>query len=107
MEQIICRLEEITEHGGISFNYTQCGESREGFVLVYQGQVRAYVNSCPHTGVTLNWSENQFFDYSQQFIQCSVHGAIFQPLTGACVRGPCLGQNLSPLEVKLDDQQLV
>ena len=107
MAQVICRLNEIPDPGGFGFQYWQNGMEREGFVLVWHGQTRAYTNSCPHTGVTLSWSENQFFDLSQQHIQCSLHGALFQPLDGLCIRGPCLGQKLVPLETRLVEGQVV
>ena len=57
----------------------------------------AYLNCCPHTQVNLNWMPNQFLDIESRFLQCSLHGAIFEPQTGLCIRGPCLGQSLTPL----------
>ncbi len=67
------------------------------FVVNWHGEYRAYLNSCPHTRVSLNWRPNQFLDLESRFIQCGLHGAIFEPLTGVCLRGPCLGRSLLSL----------
>jgi len=75
--------------------------THEAFLINWHGEYHAYVNSCPHTHVSLNWTPNQFLDVESQFIQCSLHGAIFKPETGLCLRGPCLGQALSGLPIVL------
>ena len=31
--------------------------------------------------------------------QCQTHGAIYEPDTGLCVRGPCAGASLFALEI--------
>ena len=80
---------------------------KQGFVIRFAGEVRAFINSCPHTGVNLNWSEGQFFDYDFEFLQCSMHGALFDPLSGRCIWGPCAGDYLTSLPVKLVDMQVI
>ena len=75
----------------------------EAFVLNWQGEFHAYLNSCPHTQVNLNWMPNQFFDLESHYIQCSMHGAIFEPQSGVCIHGPCLGQSLHSLPVYIQD----
>jgi nitrite reductase/ring-hydroxylating ferredoxin subunit len=78
----------------------------EGFLINRHGQIHAYQNACPHTGVTLNWAPHQFMDVSEQFIQCGLHGALFVPESGLCVRGPCLGQSLKRLSIRIIDEQI-
>jgi nitrite reductase/ring-hydroxylating ferredoxin subunit len=34
--------------------------SVEGMLLNYQGTLHAYVNRCPHIGISLDWVDNQF-----------------------------------------------
>ncbi len=76
-------------------------------LLVNDGGVyRAYRNSCPHTGVGLNWQPDQFLDVENRFIQCAVHGALFRLRDGHCLRGPCLGQSLQPLPLGERDGRL-
>jgi len=58
------------------------------------GVVRVYLNSCPHAGVRLDWKPDDFRDYTGEYLQCSMHGALFEPATGFCVAGPCRGSRL-------------
>lgn len=58
------------------------------------GTVRAYLNSCPHAGVRLDWRPDDFFDYTGQYLLCAMHGALFEPTTGYCLAGPCRGTRL-------------
>jgi len=78
----------------------------EAFVVNWHGAYVAFLNSCPHTQVNLSWSPNQFFDIESQYIQCSMHGALFEPASGVCLRGPCLGQSLTPLPTVVHDEMV-
>jgi nitrite reductase/ring-hydroxylating ferredoxin subunit len=95
----VCRSEEVTDPGSREFELRIGEITINGFVLHWQGQWYAYQNSCPHTGVTLNWLPNQFFDPGLEYIQCGLHGALFQPQDGLCIYGPCLGRFLTRLSV--------
>ena len=66
------------------------------------GQVYAYLNRCPHRGISLEWQPDQFLDHSQSLIQCATHGALFLIESGECVAGPCAGQALSALVCRED-----
>ncbi len=72
--------------------------------LVRKGQkIFAYLNSCPHTGVNLHWQPDDFLDLDDQFIQCSVHGALFRIEDGLCLHGPCLGASLTGIDICIDE----
>lgn len=73
------------------------------FVVQKNGQLYAYRNLCPHTGVNLEWVAHQFLTADDAFIQCAMHGALFAIETGLCVHGPCLGQGLQALSVKFSE----
>lgn len=74
--------------------------SCEGFLLREQDRtLRAYKNSCPHTGAPLNWTPDQFLTTNGRYIQCSIHGAMFVTETGECFAGPCSGKFLTPFHV--------
>lgn len=107
MPQFICKFEDLTEPGCLGFTCQVNGQEIDGFVVRWRGKIRAYYNACPHTGVTLNWAEDQFFDLEQKYLQCSLHGALFQPLDGLCIYGPCNGELLTSLGVTLADGEVV
>lgn len=69
-------------------------------------KIAAYLNQCPHTGVNLNWQQDQCYDYSQQYLACSVHGALFQPSDGLCIYGPCIGQSLVSVKIIMEGDSI-
>ena len=99
-EQMVPLLSISQLRHGMSYSFPLAGEEQiEGFLINWHGQIYAYHNSCPHTGVSLNWAPNQFLDIKERFIQCGLHGALFEPDTGFCIHGPCLGQYLQTIRV--------
>lgn len=63
-------------------------------VVRHGAETRAYLNSCPHQGVRLDWQPGVFLDVEGRHLQCSMHGALFNPHDGLCVSGPCAGRAL-------------
>jgi len=69
-----------------------------GFLLREENMtLRAYKNSCPHTGAPLNWMPDQFLTRGGLYVQCSIHGAMFKTENGECFAGPCSGKFLKAL----------
>jgi nitrite reductase/ring-hydroxylating ferredoxin subunit len=73
------------------------------FVVRKDGVLAAYRNRCPHTGAPLEWLPDQFLDLENSFIECALHGALFRPEDGYCLRGPCVGASLEGLELEVVD----
>ena len=97
-----CELEELGDPGTRGFSATtRDGGSLDGFVLRKGRKVYAYVDSCPHTGAPLAWVADRYLDIDGMYIECALHGALFAPDTGYCVRGPCAGRSLTPLPVEM------
>lgn len=103
MQQKICDLEELAEFSCKEFQLELVNGTEEAFFVYVNKHCYAYVNQCPHTGVSLNWQPGEFLSMDQAFIQCSMHGALFELVTGECIRGPCLGQCLKPVALKIHD----
>jgi nitrite reductase/ring-hydroxylating ferredoxin subunit len=99
----ICDLSQMQDPGSRRFALPRDGGEVEGFVVHKAGHVSAFLNSCPHTGAPLNWGPHQFLDMEGEFIQCSLHGAIFRAEDGFCVRGPCVGESLKSIPVVLEE----
>jgi nitrite reductase/ring-hydroxylating ferredoxin subunit len=75
----------------------------EGFALrAADGSLRAYANECPHRGQPVDVGDGKLFQ-ADGSIECQAHGAFFDPASGACVRGPCVGAALRALEVSERD----
>lgn len=94
----ICTLSELQRKTCLGW-YGIVGDIEQQCFLIYKdNEVYSYRNQCPHTGVNLEWIENQFLDGSNKFIQCATHGALFKISNGLCIHGPCLGEHLKPVE---------
>jgi len=101
---ILCSLDDLGDPGAKGpITVMLDGEPRKVFLIRYDGQVRAYVDACPHLFVPLEMEDDKFLDMTGTEIMCAVHGARFDPLTGGCVWGPCLGRRLTPVEVTVAD----
>lgn len=99
--QYLCQLEDLPDPGSKGFILSE-GEAVTVFIVRWQGQLHAYKNQCPHTGAPLEWKPDQFLDFENRFIQCALHGALFEVDSGYCVRGPCAGNSLQPEDVVVD-----
>lgn len=79
-----------------------------GPVLLYrwEGRVHAFRNACPHVGTPLDWMPGRVFTHDGQQLICATHGALFDPATGACLYGPCKGQALEAVPIRLADGQV-
>lgn len=42
-------------------------------------------------------------DLDNCFIHCATHGALFTPESGDCIAGPCEGDRLVPVEVRVSN----
>jgi nitrite reductase/ring-hydroxylating ferredoxin subunit len=104
--KLIARLGELG-HGASKKFKMQRGEFEvEALLVNYQGQHYAYVNRCPHVGITLDWVDNQFFTPDQRYLMCANHGAVFEPPSGECVWGPCVGAALENLAVEIEGDKI-
>jgi len=98
----LCRVEEIEDGGAKEFPPPP--GSHAGVFAVRRGDgVVVYENSCPHLGVPLNWAPDRFLDARRAHILCGTHGAVFRIEDGLCLKGPCLGQALTPIPHRVED----
>lgn len=104
---VICVLADLSDPGTREFTLGEGDWPLRGFVVRYRGEVRAYLNSCPHAGHPLNWKPNSFFAPNAESLICASHGALFEALTGECVAGPCLGQSLRALDIEIANGQVL
>ena len=103
---LICALEQLEDPGSYGFTVDFAGEQVEGFVVRRDGECFAYRNSCPHTGAPLDWVEHQFLDIEGALIQCAVHDARFLIESGECVQGPCPGESLEALPIRVQQDRI-
>ena len=101
----VCQSDELKEYQTRGFTIELGEDSLDFFLLKQDGEVRAYLNFCPHLGIPLNWQPDEFLSMEGTNIQCSTHGALFQLEDGYCFSGPCRGESLTPLNLEITEQQ--
>lgn len=100
----ICHVDDVQPGTSLGWRESPFGQD-ELFLVSHGGRLYGYRNSCPHwPGSTLPFKSGQYLDREARHIICSGHGALFNITTGLCVRGPCLGQKLSALELEIDPE---
>ena len=103
----LCNINDIPDPGSKEFSLTIGERTVELFVIHKNSAFYAYKNSCPHTGVNLNWQQDQFLNLDNTFIQCSVHNALFEIDSGYCISGPCSGRAMEELKLTIDNDTLL
>lgn len=107
LERVICPLVELGDPGARGFTRGPGDWPLRGFIVRRGEVVRAYVNHCPHAGFQLNWQPDGFLAPLAPFIRCAMHGALFDIETGTCVSGPCSGERLRALSVRVEHGYVV
>lgn len=107
MKTTLCSISDILDPGSKAFQLENNGQNLDIFIVHKDGGFHGFINRCPHTGVNLEWLEDQFLDSDQAFIQCATHGALFEIDTGHCIYGPCVGDSLTPIEIKISNNHLI
>ena len=102
----VAKLSNIEE--GRATNATiKLADSHRHLILTRKAdEVNVFLNSCPHTGVRLDWKVGVFLTVDKAHLQCSTHGALFELDSGFCVAGPCINQCLVKLQTKVYDQAI-
>jgi nitrite reductase/ring-hydroxylating ferredoxin subunit len=94
----LCTLAEIPDNDAKGFR-SALGE----VIVARQGMsVYGYINSCPHLGIGINFQPNVFMDFTQRYLLCANHGALFRVEDGFCFRGPCRGQSLKKVQLLIE-----
>ena len=99
----LCAFDEMSKVESRGFFITEVTPPRNIFIVRNKDKVLGYANQCPHTMGPLDWSPDQFLNYDKEYIQCANHGALFNIQDGKCIYGPCLGQSLWQVELKVKD----
>lgn len=104
---VLCRFDELADPGSREFKWGTGIWPLEFFAVRKGGQVRGFVNRCPHAGNPLNWQPDRFLNGDGDRILCNSHGALFRIDDGMCVGGPCPGEALEPVPLRVEDDRVV
>ena len=101
LTRVLCRLDELGATGCREFRLGGGEWPLRGFVVRAATEVHAYLNRCAHLALPLNLLPDRFLTHDGSMILCTAHGALFEKTTGYCVAGPCNGQSLARVPVRV------
>ena len=97
----IARATDLAEGTTVKFTFRRSGRPVAGFIACHQGQLVAYENRCRHLPLPLDEGDDLFFTPDGHYLRCRHHGALFEPLSWLCIRGPCAGASLARLSIEV------
>ena len=102
----VAKLSDI-EEGSATNAVIELADGHRHLIITRKAdEVNVFLNSCPHTGVRLDWKVGVFLTVDKAHLQCSTHGALFELDSGFCVAGPCINKCLVKLQTKVYDQAI-
>jgi len=102
----VCSRKDLPANSTRRFQVPLLKGMVEGFLVRRRTRIFAYRNVCPHWGVSLDNDSDDLLTENRRYIICANHGAVFDIATGVCLAGPCVGESLGVLRVKLAGQQI-
>lgn len=98
-------LSTLPDPGSTTLEVEHAGCLINILIVQKEGEVHGYLNHCPHLGTPLDWIPGEVLDRDGTYITCATHGALFLIDSGYCVSGPCAGESLRNLPLKVRDGQ--
>jgi nitrite reductase/ring-hydroxylating ferredoxin subunit len=103
----LCRLQDMPNGEAIALDVMLPPLGEESVILLRQDEhVSAWLNICPHAGRRLDWAPGKFL-ISRGMLVCAAHGASFNIDNGECIGGPCRGESLRAVPVRVEDGDVV
>ena len=101
----LCRFDQLPDGEAVAID-ALLPEGEESLVVLRRGdQVRAWLNICPHAGRRLDWAPGKFL-LSKGLLVCAAHGASFRTDDGECVGGPCRGERLRAVPLRVEQGEV-
>lgn len=104
---VLCALSELDELGTKAFAVGAGPWPLRGFLVRKGDEVFAYLNRCPHAGHPLNLRPDEFLTPERTHIVCNSHGAVFEIASGVCLAGPCVGEHLQRLPIRIEGEYVM
>jgi nitrite reductase/ring-hydroxylating ferredoxin subunit len=96
----VCPVASLEPGRAYGFSVEAHERTLDLVVMLFDGELIAFENRCPHLGTPLNLLPDHFLDASGREMICSTHGARFDLPEGRCLFGPCKDDALRRFEVE-------
>lgn len=105
--RVVARIGDLAP-GSVKKFWLICRNYRiDAFLVNDRGNFHAYVNRCRHMPTPLDFVRDDFLSDDGRFLRCYTHGALYEFATGRCVDGPCKGESLYRLPLRLERQEVL
>lgn len=102
----LCWLHDMPDGEAIAVDVL-LPDGEESVILLRLGErVNAWLNICPHAGRRLDWAPGKFL-LSKGMLVCAAHGASFSVQNGECTGGPCRGESLRAVPVRVEQGEVL
>lgn len=95
----VCGSEQLGEGEYIRIEVSYRGSPSSVVVLKHREKYFAYQNMCVHMPRELDCENNTIFDDKGQLLRCSMHGIVYDPMTGESLSTMCNGEKLTSVRV--------
>jgi nitrite reductase/ring-hydroxylating ferredoxin subunit len=103
VSQRLCAVAALKD-GAAALVGDKSAPAQERILLVRRGaRIDGYLNACPHMGLPLDFKPDRLVIGDGAFLRCSHHGAVFRIDDGVCVAGPCPGESLDGVSLRIVD----
>lgn len=103
----LCHVDDLQEGETKGFLENEAGHDCL-FVVKFNNEFYGWRNACPHVNnAPMAWRKDAYMDTKKQYVACHAHGALFEPDTGLCIQGPCLGKRLEKVPVFVNPMGVV
>ncbi|GEM_PF-1261696 len=98
--QHVAHLDQLKNPGSIVVRR----DTPPSVIIVRDHQIlAAYINRCPHALIPLDDNHNDVLSLDQRTIQCAMHFAQFRLEDGYCIYGPCAGDRLKRIALRVEN----
>jgi nitrite reductase/ring-hydroxylating ferredoxin subunit len=99
----VCPSDALQERAYVKLDVLYSGEPASLILFRFQELCFSYVNRCVHMGRALDGEEAEIFDPTGTYLRCSMHGILFDPVTGESLSPLCRGERLATVRVLEED----
>ncbi|AYF00209.1 (2Fe-2S)-binding protein [Paracoccus yeei] len=99
---VLCHLDDIPD--GEARGFLPAPDALRRIIIFRRGgHCRAFLDACPHfrSGTPMSWRADAYMNSDRTHLVCFAHGALFDPWTGDCTDGPCLGRRLTMVPIRI------
>ena len=102
----LCHKNQLENQQTPGFEVIINGREESIFLVEKNGEIKAWLDHCPHRGTPLSWMPDNYLDSEGEHLICATHGALFRVDDGICIAGPCINQALEPCNIEIIDDEI-